>query len=422
VGRLHLPRVLAHRGVAAEESGAAPEAPAEPEVEVEVDEETHRRVTPLELFFDLVFVFAMTQVTGFLYVAPSWTRLLEACAILMLLWLAWSGYLWLGNTAAGDGAQIRVVLLVAMAALLVVSLAVPHAFGTDALVFGIGYFCVQALHIAAYVVLSRDEPALRTAVLRLAGLTLPAASVLVLAGLVAGVGRAVCWVLAIAVIFGGGRLISTEGWRIEPAHFAERHASVIIIALGESIVALGVGAGGPHIRPAILGAMLLGLAVVGAMWWGYFDVVAGLAEERLRESDPHDRVPLARDAYMYLHLPMVTGVVIFAFGAKTTLTRYGPHLHAVAAAALAGGVGLYLLALSLFKWRTIGRLSYPRIAAAAVLAALAPVATQVPGLWALGLVAAVVVILAGYEFWRYGDARRVPVERLAPHSRGVSAG
>lgn len=363
----------------------------------------------------------MTQVMGFLYGAPSWTRLLQACAILMILWLAWSGYLWLGNTAASDGAQIRLDLLVAMAALLVVSLAVPHAFGSDALVFGIGYFFVQALHIAAYVVLARDEPALRSAVFRLAGLTLPAASVLVVAGLVTGVGRGLCWVVAIAVIFGGGRMISTEGWRIEPAHFAERHASVIIIALGESIVALGVGAGGPHIHPAVLGAMLLGLAVAGAMWWGYFDVVAGLAEERLRESDPHDRVPLARDAYMYLHLPMVAGVVIFAFGAKTTLTRYGPHLHAVAAAALTGGVGLYLLALSFFKWRTVGRLSHPRLAAAFVLAALAPVATQVPGLWALGLVTGVLVTLTGYESWRYGDARREALQRLAPHPRGVSA-
>ena len=401
--------------------GSRPDAVPQPEVEVEIAGERRPRVTPLELFFDLVFVFAMTQVTGFLYGAPSWTRLLEACAILMLLWLAWSGYLWLGNTAAHDGAQIRVVLLVAMAALLVVSLAVPYAFGSDALVFGIGYFFVQALHIAAYVVLSRDEPALRTAIVRLAGLTLPAASVLVVAGLVTGVGRAICWVVAIAVIFGGGRLISTEGWRIEPGHFAERHASVIIIALGESIVALGVGAEGQHIHPAILGAMLLGLAIAGAMWWGYFDVVAGLAEERLRESDPRDRVPLARDAYMYLHLPMIAGIVIFAFGAKTTLTSYSPHLHAVAAAALAGGVGLYLVALSLFKWRTVGRLGYPRLVAAAVLAALAPISTQVPGLWALGLVTAVVVMLAGYEFWRYGDARRVALERLAPHPPGVPA-
>jgi low temperature requirement protein LtrA len=394
-----------------------PDAP-----EPEGDGDLEQRVTPLELFFDLVFVFAMTQVTGFLFGSPSWTRLLEAGAILMLLWLAWSGYLWLGNTAASDGAEIRVVLLVAMAALLVVSLAVPHAFGSDALVFGIGYFLVQALHIAAYVLLARGEPALRTAVLRLAGLTLPAASVLVIAGLVTGVGRAVCWVVAIAVVFVGGRLISTEGWRVEPGHFAERHASVIIIALGESIVALGVGAGGQPIHPAVLGAMLLGLAVAGAMWWGYFDVVAGLAEERLRESDAHDRVPLARDAYMYLHLPMVAGIVIFAFGAKTTLTRYGPHLHAVAATALAGGVGLYLLALSLFKWRTIGRLSYPRLVAAAVLAALAPVATQVPGLWALGLVTAVVVALGGYEFWRYADARRSARERLASHPRRAAAG
>ena len=170
---------------------------------LEAPVEREQRVTALELFFDLVFVFAITQVTGFLYRDPSWVRLVEAFAILMVLWFAWTGYVWLGNTAATDEGPIRVVLLAAMVPLLVVSLAVPHAFGKDALIFGVAYFLVRGMHIVAYSVVARGDPVLRGVVLRLARTILPAAGVLVLAGLLPGTGRAICWAIALLVDYGG---------------------------------------------------------------------------------------------------------------------------------------------------------------------------------------------------------------------------
>jgi low temperature requirement protein LtrA len=372
---------------------------------LEAPVERKQRVTALELFFDLVFVFAITQVTGFLYHDPTWTRLVQAFAILMVLWFAWTAYAWLGNTAGSDEGAMRVVLLAAMAPLLVASLAVPHAFGKDALVFGVAYFLVRALHITAYAVLARGNPELRAAVFRLARTILPAAAVLVLAGALPGTGRSVCWGIALAIDYGGLLLSSIEGWRVEPAHFAERHGLIIIIALGESIVALGVGAAGLALGAGVVTGVVLGLTVAACLWWAYFDVVAAVAERKLREAGTARRARIARDSYSYLHLPMVGGIVIFAVGVKATLVHVHAHLESVPAAALCGGVALYLLALSAFKRRNVGSFNYPRLVASAVLLAFAPVATMLPALLSLGLVAVIGCALIAYEVLRYAETR-----------------
>jgi low temperature requirement protein LtrA len=373
--------------------------PTQQELEVETEQE----VTALELFFDLVFVFAITQVTGFLYHDPTWTGLVKAVAILMALWFTWSAYAWLGNTAGTDEGSIRVVLLGAMGPLLIASLAVPHAFGKNALLFGVAFFFVRAMHIAAYAVLARDDPRLRLVVPRLARSMLPAAALLVVAGGVTGTGRALCWVAALAIDYGGLWLGGTENWSVNPAHFAERHRLIIIIALGESIVALGAGTG--SLDGGVIVGALLGIAVAAALWWTYFDVVALVAERKLREAGPAARARMARDSYDYLHLPMLAGIVVFAFGVKTTLAHVHAHLEALPAVALAGGVALYLLALSALKRRNIGSFNRPRLAAAASLAILAPVATRLPALVSLALVAAVACGLVAFETWHYAAAR-----------------
>jgi low temperature requirement protein LtrA len=365
--------------------------------------EADQSVTALELFFDLVFVFAITQVTGFLYHDPSWTRLVEALAILAALWWAWSGYAWLGNTAGTDEGLFRVVLLGVMGPLLVASLAVPGAFGEHALLFGVAFFVVRVLHIGAYGVLARGDPGLGYVVFRLARSIFPAAGLLVVAGAVPGTTRAVCWAGALAIDYGGLWVGGTEGWRVNAAHFSERHRLIVIIALGESIVALGVGTA--HLGTGIVVAALLGITVVAALWWVYFDVVATVAARKLREADEATRAQMARDSFTYLHLPMVAGIVIFAFGVKETLAHEHAHLSSVAAVALAGGVALYLVALSGLKRRNIGSWNYPRLVAAAALAAVAPVATQLPALASLALVAAVGCGLIVYETWRYAEAR-----------------
>jgi low temperature requirement protein LtrA len=378
---------------------ALAERPEEEPVEEEVE------VTPLELFFDLVFVFAITQVTGFLSDDATWTRLAEGLAILALLWFAWESYVWLANTAASDEGVVRVVLLSAMGAMLVVSLAVPGAFGGDAMVFGVAYFAVRVLHLGAYMIVSRGDPQLRGVVLRIASTMLPAASLLVVAGALDGTARALCWTAALAVDYGGLIARGVEGWRVAAGHFAERHGLIVIIALGESIVALGVGAGGLELDAGIITAALLGIAIASAMWWAYFDVVAKVAERRLRTAPLAEQVRIARDSYTYLHLPMVAGIVIFALGVKKTLGGVGDELHSVAAIALCGGVALYLTALSVFKRRNVGSFNRPRLAAAVVLVALAPVATAIPALVALTLVALVSCGVVGFEAVRYAEAR-----------------
>jgi len=383
---------------------------SEPEqVEVERAEraggEPEQRATPLELFFDLVFVFAITQVTAFVSADPTWTRLVEGLALMAVLWWAWESYAWLGNTAASDEGTMRVVLLAAMGAMLVVSLAVPRAFDGDALVFGVAYLTVRLLHLGAYTVVSRDEPSLRGVVVRLAAVSLPAASLLVLAGALDGTPRALCWIAALAIDYLGLALAGTGGWRVQPGHFAERHSAVIIIALGESLVAVGVGVTHVHVGSGIITAALLGMAVAGALWWAYFDVVAIVAERRFRALGPLEQPRMARDSYTYLHLPMVTGIVLLALGVKQTLEAPSADLRTVPAVALCGGVALYLIALSAFKRRNVGSFNRPRLVTAAVLLALIGLATRVSALLSLALVAAASCALIAYEVVRYAQAR-----------------
>jgi low temperature requirement protein LtrA len=378
-----------------------------PEGLIEAPEELEQRVTPLELFFDLVFVFAITQVTGYVSARPSWTRLIEGLAILAVLWFAWSGYAWLGNTAHTDEGLVRVILLSAMAAMLVASVAVPHAFGGDALIFGIAYFVVRVLHVGCYaaVARARDDRELLHVVWRLGSTMLPAAALLVVAGALSGTPRALCWVAALAVDYGGIVVRGVEGWRIEPGHFAERHSAVIIIALGESIAALGLGAAGVPLGAGVVVGLLLGMATAAALWWAYFDVVAIVAERRLRRADPRAQALMARDSYTYLHLPMIGGIILFSIGVKRTLLHVSVHLHPVVAVALCGGLALYLVALSTFKRRNIGSFNRQRLLVAAVLCGLIPAATRVPALAALAMVTAAACGLIGFEFARYSEAR-----------------
>jgi low temperature requirement protein LtrA len=367
--------------------------------------EVEQQVTPLELFFDLVFVFAITQVTGFVSADATWTRLIEGLAILAALWFAWESYVWLANSAASDEGAVRVVLLFAMGALLIVSLAVPRAFGDDGLVFGVAYFVVRAAHICAYLIVARGDEQLRGVVVRLATTVLPGAALLVVAGALDGTAQALCWVGALAIDYGGLMVRGVEGWRVAAKHFAERHGLIIIIALGESIVALGVGAGGLELDAGLIAAALLGIAIASAMWWAYFDLVALVAERRLRTAPRDEQVRIARDSFTYLHLPMVAGIIVFALGVKKTLAHVDHELDTVPAVALCGGAALYFLALSAFKRRNIGSFNYPRLVAASALVLLAPIATEIPALVAVGLVAAISVGLVAYEFVAYAEAR-----------------
>ena len=363
-------------------------------------------VSPLELFFDLVFVFALTQVTAFLAEDPTFAQLGRGMLILALIWWAWSGYTWLTSTVDPELLLPRLVMFAAMGAMLVVALATPGAFGDDGLLWGLGYLAVRLLHAALFALAARGDPNLARVVLSLVRSLIPGAGLIILASTAFdGTARDVLWVLAVILDYGLVLAAGVEGWHVHARHFAERFGLVMIIAFGESIVAIGVGAEGIELGLEAVVAALLAAGVVCALWWAYFDVVAVVAEERFTAATGVEQLRMARDSYALLHLPMIAGVVLFALGTKKVLEHTGDPLKDMPAFALCGGIALYLLALSLFKRRNVGSFNNPRLVAAAALAAFAPLATAVPALLALALVAAATCALITYEVFRYAEAR-----------------
>jgi len=210
---------------------------------------------------------------------------------------------------------------------------------------------------------------------------------------------------ALAIDYLGVLVGHMRGWRVSPEHFVERHGLIVIIALGESIVAIGVGAAGLPLDAGLIAAALLGIAVAASLWWSYFDWVAFVAQARLAEARGAERARLARDLYSYLHLPMVAGIVLFALGLKTTLADVDGSLPTIPALGLCGGVSLYLLAHVALRLRIGGGLGHGRPVATILLLGLLPLARAVPALAALGLVAAVCAALIAYEALRYPYAR-----------------
>ena len=375
------------------------------DAEREHEADAEHRVTPLELFYDLVFVFAITQVTSFLADEPTWGGVLRGMLVLAALWWAWTAYAWLTSTMDVDEGGVRLAMLASMGAMLVVALAVPGAFGGDAVLFAAAYLLVRILHLVLYVIVGRNDPDLLGAVLRLAPTAIFGASLLVLAGFLEPDQRVAVWVVALTIDYVGPALIGGgRGWRMAPEHFAERHGLIVLIALGESIIAIGVGAGF-ELSGGVIAAAVLGIVVVSALWWLYFDVAAIVARTRLMQASGVEQARLARDSYSYLHLPMVAGIVLFALGLKTTIGHVDEALDTVPAFGLCGGIALYLLAHIAFLLRTTGRLFRRRTIGAVVSLALIPAAVAIPALAALALVSAACALVVAYEVFRHREHR-----------------
>jgi low temperature requirement protein LtrA len=364
------------------------------------------RVTALELFFDLVFVLAITQCTALMASEPTWTGLAKGLAVLALLWWAWTAYAWLTSVLDPEEGAVRLVMFAAMAALLVVSLAVPDAFGDTALLFACAYGVVRVAHIGLFLLASRDDPVLRNSVIAgIGGSTALSIGLITAAALSDGALQGALWATAILLDLGGPFLFGSEGWRLMPTHFVERHALIVIIALGESIVAIGVGASG-EVDAGVVAAAVVGIAVTAALWWLYFDVVALVAERRLVSASPgREQNELARDSYSYLHLPMVAGVVLLALGLKKTIADVGESLDVVIATALLGGTALYLLAHVAFRLRNIHTFNRHRFVTAVLLLALIPLAVELPARGSLAILAGVLTALIAYEAIRFAEAR-----------------
>jgi low temperature requirement protein LtrA len=356
------------------------------------------RVTPLELFFDLVFVLSFTQVTATVAHHGDWAGLGEGILILAAVWWAWAAYGWLTNTIDPDENVNRLCMFAAMGGMVVVSLSIPEAFGDRGVLFGCAYFFVRAMQLLLYVRSTRREgdPYNLEAILKLAPGLLLGSALLIVAGALDGGARTSVWILAILIDWSTPLLFGSGEFRLHPGHFAERYGLIVMIALGESVLATGAEMNFELNGGEVIAA-LLGIAAVAALWWAYFDIVAIVAERRLIEAPPGEQAPLARDAYSYLHYPMIAGIVLLAVGLRETLANVDESLDTIPALALCGGTALYLAGHIGFRLSMLGSFSPHRAFAALALLALIPLALSADALVSLVAVTAVLVILITYE-------------------------
>ncbi|RKN51310.1 low temperature requirement protein A [Micromonospora endolithica] len=383
------------------------------------------RTTRLELYFDLVFVFAFLTVTTLTANNSTVRGLVQGLLVLALLWWCWTGFAALGNVVRTDQGVLPLVAFLTTAALFVLAVGMPQAFVDQPgglpgpLVFAACYLVVRAAQVGVLGWVVRADPRLRRRWLLLALPPVVATVLLVTAALAPqrfaggqveiGV-RLGLWIAALAVEYGVGLLLWGTGWVVVSAgHLAERHALIILVALGESIIALGTGSGFvtglPLSWPVIL-AGTLGIVVVAAFWWSYFDTLALAMEQTLhRTRERAARLRLARDAYTYLHLPLIVGVILFALGLKGQLAeaadpltpRWGERIETLEVLVLYGGAAVYLATLVILGWRVLRTVRWPSVAAVAAVVLLAPVARQLPELIALGVLAVSVVAAAAAQ-------------------------
>jgi len=325
-----------------------------------------RRTSPVELLWDLVFVFAVTQVTTLLRRDLDWAGFGRAMLVLALVWWAWSAFVWATNAQDPDARIFRAVLLVATGLIFIAGLALPQAFGRYGTLFAITYAGVRFLHLGLYVDASRRGNASLATIGGFA-LTVAIGMILLVAGSFAhGSTRVVLWAAAAAIDYAGPAWLTRERLaglqRVAVAHFAERYSLFIIICLGESIVSIGVGAGGHVLNAERVVAVSLALLITVGLWWTYFDHFAAIAEERLRVHD--NAVLAAADSYSYIHLLLVAGIIVFAVGAKEAVAHTGDPLAAAERLALCGGVALYLAGHTAFRLRIARELGVAKLVAA----------------------------------------------------------
>jgi len=390
-------------------------------------------VAPLELYFDLVFVFALTQVTVLMASGSGAEPITRGLLVLGMLWASWAGYAWLGNLVVVHTVTVRTLLLTAMSAMFILALSIPEAF-TDApggwsgpLVLASCYFVFRGLHLLMYWFLSKDDPRIRGQLIRFASAVLVGNALIFAAGTVDDGAQTAFWVLALAadyigVLIGGGR-----GWRLQStSHFSERHGQIVIIALGESILAIGVAVRGDAISGSVVTAAVLGLILATSMWWIYFDISAEQAEEALASAPDEAKPQLARNAYSLLHLPLVAGIVLVALGLKNLIHDAGighglAHpLNASTRFALFCGLIVYLAAHMAFRWNTARRVHPGRALVLALLAGLWVGGPHVSGTIVLGSVALLMAALVTCECVAYSDERRVlRTARYGAHPRAL---
>jgi low temperature requirement protein LtrA len=388
------------------------------------DSGAEQRATTLELFYDLVFVFAVTQVSHLLLDDLSWDGAGRATLALLVVWWAWNYTTWVTNELDPDSSIVRLVLIGIMLASLLMAVAIPEAFEEHALLFAGSYVAIQVGRHAFLAFASAERGTIeRERAARILTWLAAAGALWIAGGIMDGAPRIALWLAALALDYGaplvlywvpGRPHLSHATWQVETAHFAERFQLFMIIALGETIVITGATTVQLDLDAARIGAFGLAFLATAALWWLYFNYVARIAQRRL-ELAP-DRTRLARDGYTYLHVIMVAGVILSAVGDELVIAHPTEELPAAEIAAVVGGPALYLLAHVLFRLRMAGSVSWKRLVGAVAVMAVGGIGAAAPGLVVAALVVVVLVAVIGSEHLaavrrqRRGDPS--PLERL----------
>ncbi|MFC4912466.1 low temperature requirement protein A [Actinomadura gamaensis] len=357
------------------------------------------RVTTLELFFDLVFVFAVTQLTGVLAHDLSPRGLAEVVLMFGVLWWMYAGYAWLTNMTPPTTVGRRLLVLVGMGGFFMIALATPSAFGSGGVVWGLGYLALVLAHV---VLFAQGNPH----ILRVLPANLLAAVLIITAGLLDhGAPVYVLWTLALVVPIVQPYIVPPGGrFDIRPGHIVERHGLLVMITIGESVVAVGVGAGHQRLTAGLIVTVLLGLGLAAAVWWTYFSRDDAAAEDALTAADPAERANMTMSGYFYAHIPLIVGIIVLAAGVKNAVAVSWHALAYRPSFALAGGTALFLLGDAWF--RRVVRIgpSGIRILAAVACAVAVPLAH-----WSAAVgVAALVLVLAGAQLAEHGVRKGTP--------------
>lgn len=381
-------------------------------------EETHR-ATAFEIFFDLVFVLALTRITSFMGQPPTPLTMAQGLILLLLLWMVWTTYTWLGNQVRADTGLIPAGEIVAMAAILVAALVIPNAWqhGNDPvdapLILALAYIVLRGVDLALYFHVAAGDRQMRTTLGLFTTTAVLASIPLVLGAIAHDTTQTVLWAGAFVIDFSGGFVASAlSGWRLRsPSHFTERHGLVLIIALGESLIFAGSGAGLAVTRGPVLVAALLVFTTALCLWWLYFKNTAMVAGQALGTVPAAQRGRVASNAYSLAHFPMIAGVIYIALGIEQVLAHLAhgqpPYttlpLNWASIVALYGGMILYLAGRALFLRLTVQSTPRAQIVALGVALLLLPAARILPALAALGLLTAFLVAMVGYEWFRRGE-------------------
>jgi low temperature requirement protein LtrA len=358
-----------------------------------------RRTSPVELLWDLVFVFAVTQVTALLSSKLTWGGFGRSMLVLALVWWAWSAFVWATNAQAPGSWTVSAVLLPATVFIFIAGIALPRVFRDQATLFAVAYAAVRLLHLALYADASRRGTASWSAIAGFASTVVLGMALLLVGSFLGHTARIVLWGAAVVIDYAGplltrARLRGLQ--QVAVAHFAERYGLFLIIALGESIVAIGARTRlDVHLSAGLVASAALCLLITVGLWWSYFGRFALIAESRLREhAEP---VLAASDAYSYLHLVVVAGIIVFAVGARAVIAASGGTLANPGRLALCGGVALYLTGLVLVTRRLLGSAPVLKVVAAVLLAAVGFFASGLPAWAAALMVAFVLAVVSGGE-------------------------